>query len=238
MRRRRLAVFFSFEILLNIALAQSTPTASYLLGKVHDTYGKLNEYKLVARVAYRDPEEGLNLSGFATVAVRKPDKIRWNVKGTVAQFFTGAAFDTFNVINGNTAWTYVPKLKQYKKENDPEVSDAIKHVEEMFLDYGSFNNMSDRARVLREDKLSFNGTVVSCYVVEIRDGPIDIYRLFIDGKRFFVLREDKESKNDPSAQYYTLSTAFSTIELRGPIDEQLFVFSPPADARLVKEIEP
>jgi outer membrane lipoprotein-sorting protein len=79
--------------------------------------------------------------------------------------------------------------------------------------------------------------MVRCYVVEIRDGPIDVYRLWVDSTRFLVLREDEESKDDPGAQYYSLSTVFSTIELRRVVDGKLFVFSPPADAKLVAEIQ-
>jgi outer membrane lipoprotein-sorting protein len=237
-RRFRLAFVVGVVFLPNGAIGQQLQTASELMSKVHDAYHNLNEYRLVATLTYRDPEEGLNLSGFTTIAVRKPDKARWELRGSVAKFFTGAALDTVMVLDGKSAWTYAPKLKQYKKEDDPEPSESIGHLEEQFLDYGSFTDSRDRAKILRKENLHFDGSIVECYVVEVRNGLIDVYRLWVDSKRFLVLREDKESKDDSGAQYYSLSTVFSSIELRRPVDSRLFAFSPPADSKRVLEIHP
>jgi outer membrane lipoprotein-sorting protein len=200
-------------------------------------YINVDQYKLVAAVSYRDPDEGLNLSGFITIAIRKPHKIRWEVKGNVAQFLTGAALDSVSISDGQNTWIYAPALRQYMKE-EPPTSETIAELEELFLDYRSLVDMANRAQILREETLSFNGSMAACYVVEVRDGPIDIYRLWIDSKRFLVLREDKESKDDPKAQYYSLSIMFSAIDLGGPLDERSFVFSPPANAKRVTEILP
>jgi outer membrane lipoprotein-sorting protein len=245
-RGKILAVFRSFRpvaifaavLSTAVAFGQPPPTASYLLSKINGAYSNLDQYKLVATIRYRDPDEQLDLSGTTTIAVRKPDKVRWELSEGIAPFFSGQDSDVLLVLDGISAWAYVPKKQEYTKEKEDVGAgpESTNHLEELFLDYPTFVNKADRARILRKEKLPFGDSSQDCYVLEIRDGPIDIYRLWVDSKRFLILREDKDSKEDSKGQYHTLSIVFSTIELRRPIDEQLFVFSPRADAKLVSEI--
>jgi hypothetical protein len=61
----------------------------------------------------------------------------------------------------------------------------------------------------------------------------------VDKKRYLVLREDLEHKparpDEPPP--ISGSAVYSVARINEPIDESLFVFAPPADARLVEKFE-
>lgn len=100
---------------LHPAIAQIPPDVADLLKKVSERRSNLQQYKFTATVRFHNPEEGLDLSGSTIVAVQKPSKARWEIRGTVAQYFTGANLDIQTIVDGKNAWAYVPKLNQYSK---------------------------------------------------------------------------------------------------------------------------
>ena len=232
-------------LFLHPAIAQNPPALADLLKKVSEKRGNLQQYKFTATVSFHDPEEGLDVSGSTIVAVQKPSKARWEIRGTIAQYVTGANLDIQYIVDGKNVWTYVPKLNQYTKEQAPidtatgskVGSEMISHLEEIFL-FRDFVRAADHAKVVREERIPFNGSTADCLVLEFRDGPIDIHRWWIDRESYLVLRDEEESKEDPKAAYYSLSIRLTTIQINGPVDQEVFVFSPPAGARLVDKINP
>jgi outer membrane lipoprotein-sorting protein len=232
-------------LFLHPAIGQNPPDVADLLKKVSEKRGNLQQYKFTATVRFHDPGEGLDVSGSTIVAVQKPSKARWEIRGTVAQYFTGVNLDVQYIVDGKNVWTYVPKLNQYAKEQAPidtassstVGSEMISHLEEIFL-IRDFVRAAGQARVVREERIPFNGSTADCLVLESLDGPIDIHRWWIDRESYLVLRDEEESKENPKAAYYSLSIRFTTIQINGPVDQKVFVFSPPADARLVDRINP
>jgi hypothetical protein len=123
----------------------------------------------------------------------------------------------------------------------------IDHIEEMlFFRFRNFVKVANRANFVREERIPFDGNSVDCYVIQIdTDSPptqrpsSELYRWWVDKKRYLVLREDLEHKparpDEPPP--ISGSAVYSVARINEPIDESLFVFAPPADARLVEKFE-
>ncbi len=194
---------------------------------------------------FHDPDEHLDLSGATVVAVHRPNRVRWEIRGPVTKFFLGTERDYQYVKDGESVWAYFPKLNQYGKERvgkdapteGADSPDTISYLEDTFLGRTSMK-AGGQTRILREERIPSNGVTADCFVLEIREGPIDIYRWWVEKGTYRVLRYEKESKDSPTANYYSMIIRFTNIQLTGPVDEKLFIFSPPAGSKRVYEPNP
>ena len=109
----------SVFILTNSAYGQSAPTAAEVLEKVRSAFTSLTQYKWSATIS----EEVKNAAGKSdvattsvSVAVEKPDRLRWEVTGSGASAYTGMYVgEEVIVSDGRDVFWYTPRQKQYTK---------------------------------------------------------------------------------------------------------------------------
>jgi outer membrane lipoprotein-sorting protein len=260
-----LSIVLAVVVAPHVAVAQTKPDVTEILKKVSETYANPKQYQFsitaTSRQLNRSGQTKVNTET-SDYAVQRPNKFRmWGNIGTV---LTGKDLgDMLTVVDGESTSFYSPKIKQYMKykgapvhtnphddESDIKIgepSEFISHVEEMlFFRYRYFVKVASRAKLLREESIPFAGNTVDCYVIEIdtdsppTQGPsFELYRWWVDKQHYLVLREDYEYKAAHPGEPPPISgsAVYSVARINEPIDASLFVFSPPADAKLVDKFD-
>jgi outer membrane lipoprotein-sorting protein len=262
---RLLSIVLAVAVSPPVVVAQSKPDIADILKKVSETYANPKQYQFSIIATSRQ----LNRSGQMKVdtetseyAVKRPNKLRMSASGGALVMGKDLG-EMLVVVDGDNTWYYVPRIKQYTKykgapvHTDPHddesetkpgaPSEFINHLEEMlFFRYRYFVKVANRAKLLREENIPFDGASVACYVIEIdtnspptQSRSNELYRWWVDKKRYLVLREDYEYKPAHPGEQPPISgsAVYSIARINEPIDENLFVFSPPADAKLVDNFE-
>ena len=223
---------------------QPAPDVAEVLQKVKTTYTGLSRYRLSATIT----EEQVAPSGKKSVSaasmkvtVQKPNQVNWEVSGSGATLITGMYVgEEVIVSDGNNVFWYLPKLRQYTKTPVGPlvtpmgtVSAFIEHIEDLLFD--GFKHLgSDGAKLLREETISGSGSPIPCYVIEITTPFQTTFTWWIDKKSNVVVREVYEFRSPLGPPSLTRRTEFAVAQIGGSIDEQSFVFIPPAGARQVK----
>lgn len=222
--------------------AQAQTYVARILTGVSETYANANEYRFAVT---KKGEE----SGVMKIAVRKPDRFRFEADGRVVD---GAdAFSKVLIVSdGGTTWNYRAEENSYTKKRvapallDTEPAEVtpetfVLQAEAVFLTrYARFAKAADHARVLRKENVQSGGQSVACTVVEIEaplPGYRDTYTWWVDEKTHLVLREDTRPA---SSRRPLSSTIYTEAAIGEPIPEQMFHFTPPPGARLVDRFEP
>jgi outer membrane lipoprotein-sorting protein len=234
-------VFGAAILMAGILTAQSQPDIAEILANVSSTYSSAKEYRFSVT---KSGEE----SGSIRIAVRKPDKFRFEADGRVVD---GAdAFRNLTVVGeGSTVWIYRSELRQYTKKNvtpalldtePPEVTPEtfVLQAGVVFLTrYVQLAKAVDRARLLRKETIQVGDGEVECDVLEIQaplPGYRDTYTWWVDEKRHLVLREDIK----PATPRRPLSsTIYTMAQIGEQIPDELFHFSPPPGAKFADEPE-
>ena len=218
-----------------------------VLEKVKATYSNMSEYTWSATVTEGQPSaSGKNSVDTASilVAVKKPNQFRWEVSGNGAARYTGMYVgEEVIVSDGRDVFWCDPKRKQYTKTRigpleTPmgSVSAFIKKIEDdFFLGYSLLGQ--NTAKLLKEEAISRRDGVVDCYVVEITTSSHTVFTWWVDKKRSVVVREDFEANGIAQPRTLTRRTEVNFVQIGGPIDERLFIFSPPAGAELVERFK-
>jgi outer membrane lipoprotein-sorting protein len=243
----RVLLACSVFILTNWAYGQATPTAAEILEEVRSTYANMAQYKWSATIS----EEVKNAAGKSdvattsvSVAVQKPDRLRWEVKGSGASAYTGMyGGEEVIVSNGKEVFWYSPRLKQYTKTPiGPLVTPMgtvlafINSIEDTFF-YGFKVADPIGAKLLKMETLSSGDSSVSCYVVEIATPLQSTFTWWVDAQRNIVVREVFENMASGRYPYLTRRTNFSFAQIGNAPESQSFEFSPPPGVRLRKAFE-
>lgn len=219
--------------------AQVQTDVASILARVSETYANAKEYRFAVT---KKGEE----SGVMKIAVRKPDRFRFEANGRVVD---GAdAFSNVLIISaGGTTWSYHSEANSYTKKNvapalldtePPEVTPEtfVLQAEAVFLTrYVQFGKAADHARVLRRENLQVGVQSVLCTVIEIQaplPGYRDTYTWWVDERRHLVLREDTKPA---TPRRPVSSTIYTEAAIGDPIPEEIFHFMPPPGARLVDD---
>lgn len=222
--------------------AQVQTDVAGILAKVSETYANAQEYRFAVT---KKGEE----SGVMRIAVRKPDRFRFEANGRVVD---GAdAFSNVLIVSdGGATWNYRAEGNAYtRKRVAPALLDTepaeitpetfVLQAEALFLTrYAQLGKAADHARVLRRENLQAGAQSVACAVIEIKaplPGYRDTYTWWVDEKRHLVLREDTR----PASPRRPVSTTIYTEAVVGePIPQEVFHFTPPPGAKLVDRLEP
>jgi outer membrane lipoprotein-sorting protein len=232
------------------AFAQNGPDVAQILESVSRVYSSPNQYTLHATVTEETftSGKGTVTSAAVVIAVKRPEQVRFEVNRSGSTEFTGMYVgDELAVSDGTNFFLYLPKFHQYTKTplhftgtaHEPitpmgTVPAFIDHVEATFLDwYKVVAGFADRAQFLREESVGVDGTPVSCYVIEIENSPNPKRTIWVDKSRSVVLREILDLQNPENLPSLTKTTVFSATQFGAPLKDDLFVFSPPAGAKLV-----
>jgi peroxiredoxin/outer membrane lipoprotein-sorting protein len=216
-------------------------TAQEILGKVGETCRELHDYQIeaVEHDLKSVAGQGVAMSEARfTLAIAAPDKVRLN--------FKNSRLDLLIVSDGQTVWWYLPEKKTYTRvsaaatlplggEGEDTRRDWVARVEQILVGrYTGLTRLGSGAVLERQDHLKVGGKKMLCYVVELHQGDTTD-KLWIDAKRFLVLRHEEHSrslKNGVLTQR-EIRTDVKQAQVGTP-SESLFTFAPPPDARQVE----
>jgi len=220
-------------------VGQTQADAVEILRKVSEAYGAATQYEVRSIVTFAEPDASFK-SISSHLFYRSPDMYRWEGKTTLGAGQQDPALlakDEFlNVFDGSTLWSYFPKLNEYSAFTDRFPEGMSPQDLSRFPGLGVFRDLvgdpsrSRRVRVLREERLAAGASsAADCFVIELAD-PLSTSIVWIDKKRYYVLREDENIGRDGKA---TASVVYSLVRLNEPLEDELFKFNPPPGARKV-----
>jgi len=236
-----------------------------ILKKVSDTYQNLQSYRFVAEqhtqfVAVGSIEGGIaaeNAMPGSTIspdfhkemvsqielAEIRPRKLRLMVKDSQGEFLL--------VSDGQTTWTYLPKLKQYTEElrTPSEATDESRAAEKgekpNLSEYRSllvnrFRGLSKYGSITtlgRENQIKVGGVKIDCYVVKIQT-PQLMHEFWVDKERFIVLRSKRTPlrPQEGIAMQTTITVNTTEATVNTQLADSLFKFTPPEKATKVQSL--
>ena len=243
MEKKRMLVNFVVMLFLTaFAYGQQRSDAMRLLERVSQIYRSLDSYEIKA-VMIQDEQwgEARDLSEIPLImAGDKSGKFRIESKHPLA----GGA----QVSDGKTTWQYTAMRHQYTKK--PVAPDASVPAPFLPTDYvNRYRHLAEKAteaRLLRQETLLFEGKGVLCQVLEVQfmpgaeakqssDAP---HTFWIAKKTALVLQEVWESRMDMMGAEGKIRTeiAYKSIRINQPIDDALFTFIPPPNAKEVETL--
>src|SRR5690349_9554093 len=150
-------------------------TAPEILNQVARTYRGLQAYEFVVAQTSEMSARGAVRSGESHMALAavKPGKYRLTFKND--------AMEIIVVADGETTWTYVPKLKQYTRQQaaisgaddedsgDQEEADTLTSTLRSLVGiYEGLARYATSATLVKEDRIKLSGDRIDCYVVQLR----------------------------------------------------------------------
>jgi thiol-disulfide isomerase/thioredoxin len=168
------------------------------------------------------------------------------------------AGDTVRGGDGKTVWTYEVDEHRYTQkpfgeETEPKIITlpemALREAQQLRENLGHLANGLKSATRLEDATLSINGREIACYRVRIQTSDLKRSRvesldktIWIDKSTETVVRSSTrehihvmmQGRSDIPEDEET-TTTYSAAELDRVVPDELFTFTPPSDARLVKE---
>src|SRR5579884_1161777 len=235
---------FSWRAAVLLALTPGLSTAASLsadaiCAKVAETYRKLAMYQFAAQLQIETFVRGatqVSETYYALAAV-KPQKVRLTVKNADRELIIAS--------DGETTWKYLPKSRQYTKEEIASVDDRDEAQPQQGSDVDPLTDAENRlvnrftalsryapiAVLAREDRVKVAGEKIDCYVVQMHL-PSALQELWIDKERFLVLREVDTARSEtngiPIAARATLT--FKDADIANAPEAGMFTIAPPANA--------
>lgn len=215
--------------------------AADVLKKTSEVYRNLQAYEFVVTRTYAVMTRGDVRSGESHIALAavKPGKCRLTVKDATKEIIL--------VTDGETTWTYAPKLKSYTKQqvaiadeqDAPEGQGADADLltdaqRSLVLSYQTLDKYAAIATRLKDDRIKAGREKAECYVIQIvlPKGP---HQFWIDKRTFLVLRhkETYHARLDGAPAEFATTTNCQEAEIEFTPEGGLFAFEPPSDAREV-----
>jgi peroxiredoxin/outer membrane lipoprotein-sorting protein len=201
--------------------------AGQVLARVSDAYRALKSYQIEATDTYA--AQFAEVQTKLLLAVDEAGKLRLERDDGQNKVIV--------VSNGDTTWTYSPSVHQYSvlrsaasivQGDDDNSDDPAAKTEGLLLTrYRALERYADKAKLDGNQNVKLGGQKIACYVVEVQVDKVHV-KLWVDQERFLVLRQDQTD----------LSGIFGKLEIKrfstaGPLESDLFEFTPPANAREV-----
>ena len=213
-------------------------SAPEILERIARTYHDLQSYEFVVTRTSDFSARGMSRSEESHIALAaiKPGKYRLTLKDEAKELIL--------VADGETTWTYIPKLKQYTKQqaavsgddgedgSDQEQADTLTAtLRSMVGIYEGLARYAASATLAKDDKIKLNGDRVECYVVQLRL-PNGQHQLWVDKQRFLVLRHSQVVRTTVSGltAEVRVNTVWKEAEISLPPENDLFSFDPPSGA--------
>jgi len=199
-------------------------TAGQILARVSDAYRGLKTYQIDATDTYAS--QSVSAETTLLLAVDEGGKLRLERDDGKNKIVV--------VSDGETTWNYSPPVHQYSVLPSAasivqgESDDPVARTENLLVTrYRVLERFGDKAKLDGDQSVKMKGQKVACYVIEAQIDTVHI-KLWVDQERYLVLRQDQA---DPSGIYSKLEIKqFSTA---GPLESDLFKFTPPGNARKV-----
>ncbi len=136
------------------------------------------------------------------------------------------------VSDGTNFWMSMPAMKKYMKL--PKDGDL--DVSELTTMFGVGAEAAD-AKLLRSEAIEIDGERHDCWVVEAH-GTDATSTYWIDKARGFQLQVERSTKVPGAATKVMSKTVAHSIQVSPTLPDELFVFTPPADATETDELFP
>jgi peroxiredoxin/outer membrane lipoprotein-sorting protein len=235
---------YVFVLLLaapSCALA-APPSAPEILNQVAQTYKGLQSYQFVATQSTAIMARGVQQSAETHLALAavKPDKYRLTFKDDSKEIIL--------VADGETTWTYMPKLKQYTKqqaamsgdddENDGEQADTLTiALRALVLFYENVARYGPSAMLAKDERVKVGGDRIDCYVVRFQSAKSQ-HQLWVDKERFVVVRHLEVARQTMNGVLVEvqINTNWKEAEIKMPPANDLFSFNPPSNAAEVQAL--
>ena len=223
------------------AAAQEQDAAT-ILRKVEQTYKDLKSQYIEATIVIDMKTQGMRMEMPTTMAILKPDKVRFEIKNPM--------MGTQTVSDGQNTWMYMAMLKQYTKKKAARGPSSPSGGPAEILTGEKVMDRLKTAKLLRQEKLSVNGTETECYVLEAEympnkgdepgeEGPKTFW---VDKERSVILKAATIMKSKSSPMGGPMEVAqtatVTSFKLNDLLRDSLFVFVPPDDAKEVDELTP
>jgi len=224
-----------------LPVAAQTLSAPEILKRVSETYRNLKSIDVSAQQDVEVAAGGRSASGDSqfTFAMGEGGKYLLTMKASDRDYTM--------VSDGDTTWRYVPKTKQWSKEEvaaassggedddddaqqsaEKQSHDPLTELRSIFIDrYSALDRLGAAARLDRDDRVKVAGEKIDCYklVLSLPSGP---HELLIDKQRFFVLRHTEVRKVALSGTGGVQRTTLTVKQLdTGAPPASLFTFTPP-----------
>jgi outer membrane lipoprotein-sorting protein len=254
MRITSMATTMITFIVLAVQCFESSPgqeSGKSLLERVERTYKSLDSYQFEGTMSTQvsSADGKINIDAAFVMAANKPDKIRVEIKSPAM------GLEYFSIASGKTTWEYLPRQGQYtRRESKDAYVDKELYFRMWALALGvmlpSFERITERlmrAEIVREESIAISG-IRNCYVVEaeydspdygLGSGPSH-KTFWIDKDRSAVLKEISTDTMKSTALVGAETvyvTAFTVVKLNELLDDALFIFSPPSEAKEVKRLD-
>jgi outer membrane lipoprotein-sorting protein len=238
---------------------QAQTEAMELLKKVAESYRNLKSYHFEGVEIRESRAEGTYSRAESPFiwALESPGKFRMETKAPSSMRMTW-------VSDGQIAWNYNARLKQFTKKSAPPAQQAggsEPGAPRKTLNAG-IPSITDRiggvriadlarsAKILREEAISVGGHSINCYVVEAEGRaqnirgvslPPPVTTYWVDKARLIVLRKTHKG----TALYFpheermetSEQITLSLVKVDEPIAASLFTFTPPEGAKEVAEFD-
>ncbi|HEY6390673.1 MAG TPA: redoxin domain-containing protein [Bryobacteraceae bacterium] len=218
------------------------PSAPEILNQVAQTYKGLQAYQFVATQTTEILARGMRQSAemHLALAAVKPGKYRLTFKDDSKEIIL--------VADGETTWTYLPKQKQYTKqqaamsgdddESDSEQPDTLTTaLRALVLFYEGVAQYGPSANFAKDEKVKVGGDRIDCYVVRFQSAKSQ-HQLWIDKERFIVVRHlelARQAVNGTLVDIH-LTINWKEAEIKLPPANDLFIFDPPSNATEVQAL--
>lgn len=225
-----------FATLLAQAQPAATLDAAAILKRVSETYAHPKQYDFAAKA---EPRASSGKGPFSfRIAVKSPDRVRTELRGSMAAELLGFESDLLTVVDGQFTWTYTSKPSQYSRETGGPMGESprayVSTVERLFFQrYRAFTEFAERAAILQNEAIEAgggpDGSKVECFVILIKPESPRFpgeFTWWVDKKRFLVLREDSDEGR----------IVYDVAKFDEPIADEVFTFKPLAGAKQVEKI--
>jgi peroxiredoxin/outer membrane lipoprotein-sorting protein len=211
-------------------------SAPEILNQVAQTYKGLQAYQFVATKSTEILARGMQRTGETHLALAavKPDKYRLTYKDDATEIIL--------VSDGDITWTYMPKLKQYTKqqsamssdddEGDGQQADTLTTaLRALVLFYEGVGQYGASAMLAKDERVKVGSDRIDCYVVKFQSAKSQ-HQLWIDKERFIVVRHVEVARQTVNGMLVEvhLSTNWKEAEIKLPPANDLFSFDPPSSA--------
>lgn len=240
---------FLIPLLLVPTIAHAQLSAAEILQRVRALYAGAQQFQFVTRIIER--RQGNEKTGSEEILVDRRGRLLFKAEGSLAVEESGGAEGTtlMVVADGRAVWVYLEGRQEYKRvvgvpdarDSDSEdhsvdnsTAFARKLMDSRLVRYATLQSVSDRAKLLREESCNSNGTRSACYVIEVdlQERAAGTYTLWVDKRRFVVLRDDFRAV-DNGGVVYENSIVLDVAKLNPPIPNGRFSFVPPKNAQQV-----
>ncbi len=228
------------------AYGQSKPDPWDILKQTSRTYGELKSYYIEGTSVTESVTDGSQSRNETRVviAANLPSKKMVELRAP------GHSISS-RVFDGQTVWEYKSASKQYSKKDQASYErPRMDMVSNPIENYVTNLAMTNSPVYIREEVLEVAGMKVQCHVIEVpsrmKTNNILLAQspttYWIDKERMVVLREVSGSKMKMPSQdepvNQTTTKSYTVFRLNEPVDEKLFVFTPPEGATEVAELSP